>query len=206
MKPRVEKDRRAAARGFAGARFQIGRAAVGITLAYIGLYLLLDRVSFIQALYDIDITPWNPPPGLTVALLMVKGLAYTPAAFFAALLSSQLVPPVSVSATASIMGAVTTAAGYAVAAAILRSGLSVDPQLRRARDVALFIAVTTVAAGLVSLGFVASYASAGLVPWDEFVTAAFQRWIGDSLGIVVVAPAILVGLPHAARLRITSAN
>jgi two-component system, LuxR family, sensor kinase FixL len=177
--------------GFAGAGRRAG-PVLAFTAAYLGVYLLLDRVSFIEALHGIDITPWNPPPGLTLALLTVRGLAYTPLVFVAALLSSQLIPLVWVSPLASIVGALVTAAGYAAAAAVLRRGLGIESRLLRPRDVALLIAVATVAAGVVSLGFVATYAVTGVVPWDAFATAVFQRWIGDAIGIVVLTPLIFV--------------
>jgi two-component system sensor kinase FixL len=175
-------------------RLRSGWRAAALALGYIALYLLLDRISFIQALYNVDFTPWSPPPGLTLALLMVKGLAYTPAAFIAALLSSYLIPPVSVPHAVSIIGAAITTTGYATAAAILRRFLKIDLSLQHGRDVALLIAVGTAAAGTVSLGLVATYAAAQLVPWSEFVTTAFQDWIGDAIGITVMTPLILVNL------------
>src|SRR5690242_10758174 len=81
-----------AMRGFAATRLREAVPTIVLALAYLAVYLLLDRISFLEALYGIDITPWNPPPGLTVALLVMRGLAYTPLVFVAALLSSELIP------------------------------------------------------------------------------------------------------------------
>ena len=52
--------------------------AFGIAVGYIALYLLLDWVSFIHPLPAFDVTPWNPPPGVSLALLLVFGLRFLP--------------------------------------------------------------------------------------------------------------------------------
>jgi len=159
---------------------------------YVVVYLALDRVSFLWALHGVDVTPWNPPPGLTLTLLLVKGLGYGPAIVLAPLLSSQLLPLVHVPPLVGLASALVIASGYMGAAAILRYALQIDIRLWRARDLALLIIVATGAAGFVSFGFVAIYALAGLVQWTDSVEVAVQLWIGDAIGVVVLTPALLV--------------
>jgi len=169
---------------------------------YIVAYLALDRVSFLWALHGVDVTPWNPPPGLTMTLLLVKGLGYAPAIVLAPLLSSQLLPLVHVPPLVGMASALVIASGYAVAAAILRYALQVDIRLWRARDLALLILVATGAAGFVSFGFVAIYALAGLIQWRDTVEAAVQLWIGDAIGAVVLTPALLVARDRLRHVRL----
>ena len=38
---------------------------------YIALYVLLDLVSYILPVLPLGISPWNPPPGLTLFLLLL---------------------------------------------------------------------------------------------------------------------------------------
>src|SRR5919198_5954577 len=59
---------------------------------YLAAYLALDWLSFIHALHGVGITPWNPSPGLSLALLLTQGLRYAPALVLAAFLSSMLLP------------------------------------------------------------------------------------------------------------------
>jgi len=46
----------------------------------VAVYVALDRLSFIGALHGVGITPWNPTAGLAMALLIIKGLRYSPLA------------------------------------------------------------------------------------------------------------------------------
>lgn len=173
----------------------------GLALAtgYVALYLALDRLSFIEALHGIDITPWNPQPGLTLALLIVNGLGYVPAVIIAALLSSQLLPLVSVPLIPAFIAAFIIAGGYAAAAAVLRRGFGIDARLQRPRDIVLLIVVAGISAGLVALGFVTTYAIVGIIGWKDFVEATTQLWIGDAIGAIVVAPLVLIAVAHPPR-------
>jgi two-component system sensor kinase FixL len=171
-------------------RVRIGAALVA---TYIAAYLALDWVSFINALHGIGITPWDPSSGLTLAFLIAKGVRYAPAVALAELLSSECLALVPVPLPAALGGALVVSGGYALAAFILRQLLSdAPPNMNRAQDVAALIAVAVFAAGIIALGYVAIYGTYGLVPWVGFAEAVFQYWIGDVIGIVVLAPLLLL--------------
>jgi len=55
-----------------------GWRAIVLSIGYLALYLGLDRLSFMGALHGIGITPWSPSTGLAMALLVIKGLRWTP--------------------------------------------------------------------------------------------------------------------------------
>jgi hypothetical protein len=57
--------------------------ATPILAGYVVAYVALDWVSYIHPLGPFAITPWNPPPGLSLALLLAQGLAFAPALFVA---------------------------------------------------------------------------------------------------------------------------
>jgi len=179
-------------------------SALALSGGYVVLYLVLDRISFLRALHGIDVTPWNPPPGLTLLLLLVKGLSYTPATVLAALLSSQILPLVNVPPLTGLAAALVIGLGYAAAAGVLRSVLRIDIRLRRARDLVLLMVVVTAAAGFVSVGFVAIYALSGIIGWSDAPEAGFQLWIGDAVGAVVLAPLLLVARDHLQSRRLTA--
>jgi len=183
----------------------VGRAYRARTIAvvvatYVATYLALDWVSFSNALHGIGITPWDPSSGLTLAFLIVKGLRYTPAVMLAELLSSEFLALVPVPLPAALGGALVISAGYALAALVLRRLSSGGPDMNRAQDVAALIAVAAFASGVIALGYVAIYGTYGLVPWAGFTEAVFQYWIGDVIGIAVLAPLLLLyakGRPRA---------
>jgi two-component system sensor kinase FixL len=164
---------------------------VALSIGYIALYLVLDRLSFIDALHGIGITPWNPSAGLTLALLIIKGPRWSPAVMAAELLSGATLSEVTIPHAPVFAAALVLASGYGSAAAIL-SHAGFDAGLRRTSDVVVLLGVTIIGSGLVACGFVAAYAVTGVVPWTGFAEAAFQYWVGDAIGIVVLAPPLLL--------------
>jgi len=138
-----------------------------LSVGYIALYLTLDRFSFIEAQHGIGITPWSPSAGLAVALLIVKGLRWSPVVFAAELLSAATLPEVSLPSVTVVIAALAVTGGYAGATAVLRC-LGFEASLHRTSDVALLIVVTITSSGVAACGYVATYAAAGVVPWSGF--------------------------------------
>ena len=169
---------------------------LALSLGYIVLYVALDRISFLEPLAGIDITPWNPQPGLTLALLVAKGWAYLPAVVAAQLLSSRFVPLVSVPLPVALASALVSAASYAAAAALYRRHLRGRTQLLHTGDVILLVAIVIAAAGAATLGSVAAYIVGGVLPAGEFGEAVTQLWIGDAIGAVVITPLGLGAFAH----------
>jgi two-component system, LuxR family, sensor kinase FixL len=165
--------------------------AAALSVGYVALYLVLDRLSFIGALHGIGITPWSPSAGLAVALVVIKGLRYTPLVMVAELLSGATLPIASISPVPVFLESLVVTAGYTAGAAMLRhAGLQAG--IRGSSDVVRLLTVTIISSGLVASGFVASYAAAGVVPWSDFAEAGFHFWIGDAIGIVVLLPPLLL--------------
>ena len=78
-----------------GSRISNGWRTITFSIGYIALYLALDRLSFIGALHGIGITPWSPTAGLAMALLIIKGLRYSPLIMAGELVSGAVLPTVS---------------------------------------------------------------------------------------------------------------
>lgn len=176
-------------------------STVILSAGYLVLYLLLDRISSLEPLHGIDITPWNPQFGLALALLLAGGLTYVPLVVAGAFVSSQLLPTIAIPLIPAFVGALVVGAGYAAAAVTLRRILEFDPRLHRSRDVVALIAVSIVSGGIVAIGFVATYASAGLFLWSDFVEGCLQLWIGNAIGAIVLASLALVTIDRWPRLR-----
>jgi PAS domain S-box-containing protein len=184
--------------------------AVALSVGYVALYLTLDRLTFIGALYGVGITPWAPSSGLAMALLIVKGLRYAPLVMAAELLSAATLPTVSVPPVPVCLGTLVVTVCYAGAAAILRQG-GLRAGIRNGTDAVALLVVTVVSSGLVAGGFVVTYAVAGIVPWRDVVEAGYHFWIGDAIGVVVFVPPLLAlcaraGQPPLADHRWTAAQ
>ena len=165
-------------------------SAITLFVVYVGVYVALDRISFIEPLHGIGITPWNPSTGILLALLIIKGLRWSPVALIAELISGATLPQAPIPPTPVFVGAIVVTVGYASAAAILRH-VGFEASLRRTADVVVLLVAAIVSSCVVACGFVATYAVAGVVPWTGFADAVFQFWIGDAVGIVVFTAPLL---------------
>ena len=95
-------------------------AVLALSAGYIAFYMTLDRLSFIEAQHGINITPWSPSAGLALALLIIKGLRWSPAVFAAELLSGTTLPEVAVDSAPILISALVVTAGYAGTTVVLR--------------------------------------------------------------------------------------
>lgn len=166
------------------------RAALAVL--FICAYAALDRVSFIHSLNALNITPWNPPPGLGLAVLLLCGPRLAPLVFLGALAADLAVRGLSVSWWGAVGADASTALVYAGAAYVARRWLRMDVALTGLRDVLLLMAVLTVAAGLAAFGYVGSYYAAGALPEYSLGAALVRYWIGDMIGIAVFTPLLLL--------------
>ncbi len=166
-----------------------GVIALGFLVGYVGLHWL----SVIQPIGSFGITPWNPPTGLGFVLILVFGQRYAPLLFVAPLMADAIVGGFPVAWGVELATTLAIGGGYTLAAlALLRPGLKFDLALTSMRDLLLFLAAAALSAAAVAGCYVLVHASAGLVPWSEAGAAWMRYWVGDLIGVAVVAPFLLV--------------
>ncbi|HLO79042.1 MAG TPA: MASE1 domain-containing protein, partial [Magnetospirillum sp.] len=163
-----------------------------VAAAFVAAYVALDRVSFIHSINALNITPWNPPPGLGLALLLLAGARVVPLVFAGALAADLAVRGLPGPWWAAVGADASMALVYGVAAALLRRQAHFNPHLPGLRDVFWLLAATVVAAGAAAVAYVGFYRAAGLVASDLLGPAMVRYWIGDMIGIAVLTPAILL--------------
>jgi two-component system sensor kinase FixL len=167
--------------------------------AYLVLYLFLDLVSFDFAFNNLNITPWNLPVGLTFFLLLTSGLGALPFLLIVRILGNLLVHDQD-EALNILVGALVSTGGYALFAQVMRRWL---PSERQGFDLGSILVLLTggaIAALFVTLVYVGVLTLAGLVSPVEFPVAAFRRWVGDAIGIVVVSVFLVVVVRPGMRL------
>ena len=139
-------------------------------------------------------TPWFPPPGITLVLLIAFGLRYLPVVFVAELFSSLVVFDVDSTFTTAqlLLNVAVITLGYGAAAWLLLSVVKIRRDLRRGSDLAWLVAIGVVAAPvLVALGGTAIRFWADGGGWSGYFEAAKTWAIGDALGVVSLTPAAL---------------
>ncbi|NQD38978.1 hypothetical protein HPT27_18335 [Permianibacter sp. IMCC34836] len=160
----------------------------GFVLAYV----LLDWLSYIHPVGGFAITPWNPHPGLALALLLVQGRRALPVVMLAAALSEVLVRGHSPLALTLVLGVLVSPSGYALLARFLTRGLGFDPDLPDRHALLRLVLAAIPGTLLISLLYVTSLSVAGLLPWLQLPDATVRLWIGDLIGVVITTPLLLV--------------
>jgi len=162
-----------------------------LSLSVLALFLLLNRPEVIL-LSRIGSVAWYPATGLVLALL----LAVSPWYGFLVGLASALAgivmyhqPLISFGGT---VGAVGFGGSYAAAACVLRGPLRIETGLRQRRDVVRYVTVTTTAALASTVIGVACLAADHSITWSEYWHAAFVWFLGDEIGLLSVAPFLLI--------------
>lgn len=172
-------------------------------LLFIACYLALDWASSIYPLGPFNITPWNPPPALAIVWMLIGGLRYTPVVFVAILIGDLLFREASSSGLPlSIMTSLILTAGYTAIAAVLRLRFHFDGRLHDTRRLWILIAVTTVGAAIIGIIYVGVLSVAGVGFRDSFTAVTFRFWLGDTVGVLVTAPLLLVAADPEGRQRL----
>ncbi len=169
-----------------------------VSSAYLAGYVLLDWVSFIEPFAPLGITPWNPSTGLSFVLILLFGRRFIPLLFLAPLLADLVVRQPLLSWSLELSTATLIGGSYAIVLALLkRPRIGFDPALSSLRDLVLLLLTAAIGAAIVASGFVGVVIGAGLLHSSEFVAAALRYWVGDVIGIAVVAPFALIALTRA---------
>jgi diguanylate cyclase (GGDEF)-like protein len=139
---------------------------------------------------DGRLSVWYPPPGLVLVVLHLRGLRYWPVAVLGELVVSIAIYDVAddFGAFRTVVNAVGITGAYAIGAAIVRAGL-VRPALARRYDLAwLVLATFLVAAPLAAAIGVGVQQWAGFELDGGFLKAMGTWWMGDAIGLLVIAP------------------
>ncbi len=167
-----------------------------IGVGYMLIFLALDKATHVLETSP-GISPWYPPPGLSLALLLTCGLAYLPLLFLATLFATLLSDCCRTAPLFWLGVPFLIMLGYGFAALILRRIWAIDSRLSRLQDLLRLIIVVLLSSLLVGLCVVAIFAGSGLILWPAYATAVLEFWVGDAIGISILTPFLLVHVtPH----------
>ena len=180
------------------------RASLLMPLYLVG-HLLLDWATFIPAFSPLGITPWNPTTGLLFGLVLLRGAAWMPMLALAPLASDIIVRQVELSLAIAVAEVMLVGAFYAAGIHWLgrvrpRFGVA----LETVRDLALLAGVATVTTAAVAVAYVGVLVAAGLLPAADFTSSALRYWIGETIGILVMTPFVLLAATFSRRPRLTA--
>lgn len=165
-------------------------------------YVALDWASSIYPLGPFNITPWNPPPALSIVWMLFGGLRYAPVVFAAILTGELVIRHAPGGLLLAIMTSLILAAGYTGIAAALKLRFRFDGKLNDMRQLWILIAVTAAGAALIGACYVGALWAAGFWVGETFAAGVFQFWLGDTVGVLVTAPLLMVAANPAGRERL----
>ena len=167
-----------------------GLAVAYIATARLGLALGLPP--------DHKVTAIWPPSGIAFAAVLIFGLRVWPGIWLGAFLAN-LWDAFDPDRTGALGTHVLCAAAIAVGstlqglagAGLVRRFVGTGYPLDRPRDVFRFAAVAPAMCLIASTIGVATLCASGVVPWGAFGAKWWTWWLGDTVGVLVLAPALL---------------
>ncbi len=162
-----------------------------LALGFVALFFLLNLPEVI-VISRLGSVVWYPATGLALALMLGISPWYGLAVGLADVLAGALIyrqPLMSFSLTVDAVGVVVF---YAGAAYVLRGPLQIDLGLHRRRDVVRYVSVTTAAALAATVLGVACLAADHVIQRSEYWRSGALWLFGDEVGLLGVAPFLLI--------------
>jgi signal transduction histidine kinase len=164
---------------------------VAVAGAFVAAYVGLEWVSSIHEYEGLPVTLWNPGLGLVFALMMLTGALGGVALFVGVILSETIVIATPLRWPIILGIGVIVSAGYMAVAAAARRLLRFDIELARLRDVLTLLAAGVAGAAIVAILLSAFLVSVGQISWDDVPPVIAPLFVGDTIGIAVMTPAVL---------------
>src|SRR5262245_602402 len=173
----------------------LARRHIEIAIAYLAGFVALDWLSDVHPIANVNITPWNPPTGLSFAFILLFGPAFLPWLAVAPVLSDAIVRGVTLPLGAELAEAIIIGGGYAAATAFLLSKrIGFDPTLSTPRSLLLLLATTVVSTAAVTAAYIGMLVGFDVLSMADAPRAALRFWIGEAIGVTVLTPfALIVG-------------
>jgi len=145
-------------------------------------FIALDWASYIYPLGPFNITPWNPPPALSIVWMMLGGLGYAPILFATIFIADIIIREAPGGLLITALTSAVLACGYTAIAGTLRYFLNSDSRLRDTQHLWIFIAVTSIGTAIVGTLYVAVLWANDFLAGELFRVAVFRFWLGDAVG------------------------
>lgn len=164
------------------------------------LYVITARLGQLFAIPPGNITPVWIPSGIMLVAVMRRGYWIWPGIFIGAFIGNAwaYVDPHNTdtllrSLLAGLSNGAGDSLGTALGAWLLVRGTKGRPPFDTTSDLLRFALYPVVLGSSISAFFgVTSLASMGFISWDQYAFSFATWWVGDSAGILLIAPAMLI--------------
>ena len=187
-------------RAIAECRGQNGPERLVLRLAFVVLYVLLDRSSVYFQVRP-GISAWYPPVGLGLAVLMDLGMSFVPWYMAAGCLSAIVNYHMPPSSFQFWYASPVTVGGYAFVAWVLRRGRKRSEGFAGLNHVLQFVAIVLCGSFAVAVAGAWGVLSDGAIHKSEYWVGVLNWWAGDAVALICLTPFLLVHVtPRLARM------
>ena len=155
------------------------------------LYMILNWPGVIL-ISRLGVTVWYPAVAFAFALMLVFGPRYMPLFAIAGSAAGILIYHQPLYSWGTLAGAPLEALAYAVVAHLLRGPIKIDSSLGQRRDVIKYVLGTSIAAFFAALTGALCLWRDHSIHANEFWSTARDWYIGDTIGLLSVAPFLLI--------------
>src|SRR5256714_2184007 len=173
---------------------------VGLISIVAALYFAAAKLSLMLAIPPGYATAVWPPSGLALAAVLLAGNRAWPGIWLGAALANVTVES---SALAAVFIGTGNALEAMVGASLIRHFIGVPRRFERGEDVFKFVGLIAIASMVAATIGTLSIVATGAIPWADFPAHWWTWWQGDTTGIIIVTPLILLWTdapPEARRL------
>ncbi len=162
-----------------------------LSASFVLFYVLLNRPE-VLLISKLGFTIWYPATGLLFALMLGVSPWYALLICFANSLANTAIYHQPLISWGGLVAPIGETGFYTVAAILLRKPLQINPDLSRRIDVVRYTAITLLAAiGSTACGVTALVLDR-TITWSDYWRAAFGWYIGDMVGLLALAPFLLI--------------
>jgi two-component system sensor kinase FixL len=140
----------------------------------------------------LGITPWNPPPGLSIALIYLGGAFYAPFVLIAPALADVVVRGAGLGLWLELLLSFGVGSTYLAGGLALQRLSGFDPRFRFVRDALTLIGIAVASALVAAAVYVVILRGSGTIFQNEVVAVAWRAAVGDLIGILVIAPLVFL--------------
>jgi signal transduction histidine kinase len=158
--------------------------------AFIGLYVLFDWATYIDPLYGLNITPWNPDPALGLVFWLRYGWRAALPWFIALLLGEWVVRGMPAGLPLSLLLSLWLTMGYGLLGVALRRTFGAGGVFDSRHKLFQWVLIVVVGTLLNDVVYMSLLSLAGLIPPGEWVAVVLRFGIGDMVGVLVSMPLI----------------
>jgi len=160
-----------------------------INLALTGIYFLLGKLGLLFATHAGNVTLIWPPSGLALAVFLLGGLRYMPSIFLGAFATGIAIgDSVGVSVGIALGNTLEPLLG----GWLLTRYVKFDLALNRLSDFLLIFITAPLSASISAIIGISTLLASGLITTEHAYSSTFNWWMADILGIILIAPFIIV--------------